>query len=88
MRPLPPLLTIKEAAKLLRFGRTTVYEMAREYRSTNGRSGLPVIKIRGRLRVPREEFEQRFGLTTRSMPRESDDSDVRENPDDDPGQRN
>ena len=48
------LLTVEEAARLLRIGRSLAYEMAREYLASGGTTGLPVIRLsRGSLRVPR-----------------------------------
>lgn len=46
-------LTIEEAAALLRIGRTSAYALAREWRETGGRSGLPVVQLGRQLRVPR-----------------------------------
>lgn len=77
-RPVPPLMTIAEAGEILRLGRTTLYDMAREYRLTNGQSGLPVRVIRGKLRVPREEFEETFGVRIQSLPDGPNDSDIPE----------
>ena len=48
----PPLLTVEEAASMLRIGRTKAYAMAREWRVTGGKSGLPVIDLGHVLRVP------------------------------------
>ena len=39
---LPDVLTIHEAADFMRVSAGVVYEMARRYRATNGREGLPV----------------------------------------------
>ena len=50
---LPPLLTIDEAARVLRIGRSLAYQLAREYESSNGDEGLPVIRVGTCLRVPR-----------------------------------
>lgn len=49
----PQTLTVEEAARVLRIGRTTAYALAREWRATGGRSGLPVLKLGRSLRVPR-----------------------------------
>lgn len=55
MKPKPETqtLTVEEAARILGIGRTTAYALAREWRSTNGRSGLPVLELGRSLRVPR-----------------------------------
>ena len=53
LEELPVVLTIQEAADLLRIGRTAAYEQARRWRETGGRVGLPVVAVGGRLRVPR-----------------------------------
>jgi hypothetical protein len=39
------LLTVMEAASILRIGRTTAYALAREFLRTNGASGLPVVRV-------------------------------------------
>ena len=50
---LPTVLTIEEAAAVLRIGRTSAYELARQWRATDGRVGLPVVRLGRQLRVPR-----------------------------------
>ena len=50
---LPLVLSVEEAARLLRIGRSAAYEQARIFRDTGGREGLPVIAIGRSLRVPR-----------------------------------
>lgn len=51
---LPLLLTVEEAARVLRIGRSHGCDMAGEYLGNGGTSGLPVIRLsRGSLRVPR-----------------------------------
>lgn len=54
----PQTLTIEEAAKVLRIGRTTAYALAREWRTTGGRSGLPVLALGRTLRVPRAALDR------------------------------
>lgn len=49
----PLTYTVEEAARLLRIGRTTAYALAKEWRATGGRSGLPVLELGRSLRVPR-----------------------------------
>ncbi len=58
---IPVLLTVEEAGELLRVGRTKAYAMAREWRETDGRSGLPVIDLGHVLRVPRPALEELIG---------------------------
>ena len=50
---LPLVLSVGEAAKVLRIGRSAAYEQARVFRATGGKEGLPVIAIGRSLRVPR-----------------------------------
>ena len=50
---LPLLLTVEEAAAVLRIGRTLAYSMAHRYEETGGADGLPVIRLGNCLRVPR-----------------------------------
>jgi excisionase family DNA binding protein len=58
---LPDLLTIEEAAQVLRIGRTAAYELARRFRATDGQDGMPVIAIGRQLRVPRARLEAWIG---------------------------
>ena len=46
------VLTVEEAARVLRIGRGAAYRAARQWRKTKGREGLPVIVVGGSLRVP------------------------------------
>ena len=50
---LPEVLTVEEAAAFLRIGRGAAYELARQWRASNGREGLPVVSLGRSLRVPR-----------------------------------
>lgn len=47
------VLTIEEAADILRISRNSAYMLARRWRDTDGREGLPVIELGRNLRVPR-----------------------------------
>jgi hypothetical protein len=48
------LLTLGEAAQVLRIGRSLGYQLAHEYLNSGGTSGLPVVRFGERcLRVPR-----------------------------------
>lgn len=50
---MPEVLTVEEAAALLRIGRSCAYALARQWRATGGRTGLPVVELGRYLRVPR-----------------------------------
>lgn len=52
------VLTVEEAASVLRIGRGAAYAAARRWRDTNGRDGLPVITFGRSLRVPAEVLKQ------------------------------
>jgi hypothetical protein len=65
---LPALLTVEEAAEHLRIGRTKAYAMAREWRNTGGRSGLPVVDLGNVLRVPLHALEQLIGVELSPRP--------------------
>ena len=49
---LPAFLTVEEAARVLRIGRTKAYAMVNEHRVTGGKSGMPARDLGGVLRVP------------------------------------
>jgi excisionase family DNA binding protein len=51
------VLTVEEAAKVLRISRSSAYELARRWRSDNP-TGLPVIQLGRFLRVPRSALEE------------------------------
>jgi len=77
----PDLLTIEEATRVLRIGRTKAYAMAREWRATGGRCGLPVIDFGNLLRVPRHALEELIGARIEELPaldieRDSDPGEV------------
>ncbi|HVE45460.1 MAG TPA: helix-turn-helix domain-containing protein [Acidimicrobiales bacterium] len=58
---LPALLTVEEAAELLRIGRTKAYAMAKQWRQSGGAFGLPVIDLGDVLRVPLARLESMTG---------------------------
>lgn len=58
----PDLLTVEEAAAVLRIGRASAYEMARAWRASGGREGLPVLSLGRSLRVPRAVLENMVAL--------------------------
>ena len=53
---LPDVLTVEEAARFLRIGRGAAYELARQWRASNGRDGLPVVTFGRTLRVPKSSL--------------------------------
>jgi len=59
--PTPDLLTITEAAAVLRIGRTASYELARRDLASDGGEGLRVVRVGGQLRVPRASLERLVG---------------------------
>jgi hypothetical protein len=65
-------LTVEEAARVLRIGRTAAYALARRWRDTNGQEGLPVVLFGRVLRVPRATLERIAGgsITTPPPPAE------------------
>jgi hypothetical protein len=57
----PDFFTVEEAARILRIGRTAAYDLARKWRATDGREGLPVVVFGRLLRVPRAALEEISG---------------------------
>jgi len=57
----PALLTVEEAARVLRIGRTAAYELARRDLATGGSEGLRVVRVGRLLRVPRAALEDLVG---------------------------
>ena len=55
------VLTIDEAATILRISGNAAYAAAREWRATGGKTGIPCIEIGRTLRVPRAELERLLG---------------------------
>jgi hypothetical protein len=55
------VLTIEEAAIVLRISRNAAYAAARQWRATGGKAGLPCIEIGRTLRVPRTELDRLLG---------------------------
>lgn len=57
----PDFLTVPEAARVLRIGRTAAYRLTLQWRATDGREGLPVVVVGRLLRVPRAALEKIIG---------------------------
>jgi hypothetical protein len=60
---LPLMLTVTEAAAVLRVSRTSAYKLAEEWRRTNGASGLPTVKLGSRLLVRRVDLARIVGAS-------------------------
>jgi excisionase family DNA binding protein len=74
----PDLLTVMEAAGVLRVGRTTAYDLVGKFLATEGADGMPCIRVGGQLRVPRVLFEEWLGFRITVWPplEAPDDDDV------------
>jgi excisionase family DNA binding protein len=59
---LPLLLTVTEAAQVLRISRTSAYKLVDEHRATGGRSGLPCVQLGSRLLVRRVDLAVIVGV--------------------------
>ena len=55
---LPAFLRVEEAAHILRISRSAAYEQANAWLATDGRRGLPAIRVGRSLRVPRAVIER------------------------------
>ena len=58
---LPDFMTVDEAAKVVRLGRTAAYAAAARFEATGGAEGLPVVRFGRLLRVPRAQLERIAG---------------------------
>lgn len=65
---LPLVLTVEEAAAVLRISRASAYEQARIWRETGGETGLPVVVLGRSLRVLRAQVERLLGLDESEPP--------------------
>jgi len=57
----PDLLTVEEAARVLRIGRTMAYQLAHSALATNGAEGIPCRRVGRLLRVPSSELAELVG---------------------------
>ena len=64
----PDLLTVTEAGSVARISRTTAYDLAHQFLATNGAVGMPVKRVGGQLRVPRNQFEEWIGTAITVWP--------------------
>ncbi len=65
---MPDFLTIDEAARVMRLGRTAAYEQARVWRETDGRVRLPNFMIGHAVRVPTAALEKMLGRPLSTIP--------------------
>ena len=65
---IPDFLTVEEAARVLRIGRTSAYALAALFEETDGAEGLPVVRYGRLLRVPRAALEAQRGAITHIPP--------------------
>lgn len=57
----PDVLTVQEAARILRIGRNSAYALARRWLATDGKEGLPAVRLGRNVRIPRPALEQLLG---------------------------
>ena len=65
---LPLMLTVDEAAGLLRISRTSAYKLAHEWRCTAGASGLPTVRSGSRIMVRRVDLAAIVGVSPSTGP--------------------
>ncbi len=61
-------LTVLEAARVVSISRAQAYELAADYRRTEGREGLPVVAFGHALRVPVPRLRQWSGMNEPTTP--------------------
>ena len=59
---LPLMMTVTEAAVVLRISRTTAYKLVELHRTTKGRAGLPHVRLGNRVLVRRVDLAEIVGL--------------------------
>lgn len=59
---LPLMLTVTEAAEVLRISRTTAYRLVQEHAATEGTSGLPHVRFGSRVMVRRVDLAAIVGV--------------------------
>ena len=64
----PELLTVAEAAEIMRCHKNTVYAQARQHFATGGAEGIVATKVGGRVYVLRRALEDRLGIKIPRIP--------------------
>ena len=59
------VLTVEEAASILRISRNAAYSLARQWRATGGESGLPCFELGRCIRVPRSALTELLDRSAR-----------------------
>lgn len=57
----PDVLTVPEAGRILRLGKSAAYEQAQRWIRTDGEYGIPAMRIGRAVRVPRVMLEEYLG---------------------------
>ena len=64
----PDVLTVEEVARILRIGRNSAYALARRWLATDGKEGLPAVRLGRNVRIPRPALEQLLGCEVTTPP--------------------
>jgi excisionase family DNA binding protein len=62
---LPLMLSVSEAAAVLRISRTSAYRLIQEHRATKGLTGLPHVRLGSRVLVRRSDLAHIVGVEVR-----------------------
>jgi excisionase family DNA binding protein len=76
LEELPVVLSVAEAANVLRISHTTAYELVHRWMATGGAEGIPVVQFGRVLRVPRAALSRLLAVqhgSERSVPETMDD---------------